>query len=79
VPSLDFEAVRHRVKLIEDSGDTRIFENRDGVPCPVCGDPFEEALATGEATHQLGRMPQHRFCLVREEDTMVILTHATEG
>jgi hypothetical protein len=77
--SIDFEAVRHRVKLIEDSGELRHFENRDGVPCPVCEDAFEEALATEEHTRRLARMPEHRVCLVREDDRLVIFTHAVEG
>jgi hypothetical protein len=77
--SVDFEAVRHRVKLIEDSGRTRFFENRDGVPCPVCDEAFEEALATEDRQHQLQSMPEHRVCLVREDDRLVIFTHAVEG
>ena len=39
--SVDFDSVRHRVKLIEDTGDSRLFENRDGVSCPVCGEPMK--------------------------------------
>ena len=35
--TVDFEAVRHRLKLLRDTGDTRLFENRGDVPCPVCG------------------------------------------
>lgn len=73
---IDFEAVRHRVKLIEDTGDTRLFENRDGVPCPVCDEPFEEALATEERTRELQSMPDHRLCMVREDERVVVFTHA---
>jgi hypothetical protein len=76
VPGVDFESIRHRVKLLKDSGDTRFFENRDGVRCPVCEEPFDEALETEARTRQLQPLPNHRLCLVREADRTVVFTHA---
>lgn len=73
---LDFESVRHRVKLVRDSGDERLFENRDGVTCPVCGDTFDEALASTSRTCQLTPGSGVDVCLVREDDRVVVLTHA---
>lgn len=72
----DFEAVRHRVKLLRDTGDERVFENRDGVACPVCGEPFAEALATSERTCQLSPGSSVDVCLVREPDRTIVFTHA---
>ncbi|MFB6270534.1 MAG: flagella cluster protein [Halobacterium sp.] len=72
---LDFESIRHRVKLLRDSGDERVFENRDDVACPVCGDAFAEALASSGRTCQLSPSDVD-LCLVREDDRVVVFTHA---
>ncbi|GAA0267507.1 DUF7385 family protein [Halobacterium noricense] len=73
---VDFEAVRHRVKLLRDTGSEQVFENRDGVACPACGEAFTEALATTERTCQLSPGPSVDICLVREPERMIVLTHA---
>ncbi|WP_336037648.1 DUF7385 family protein [Halobacterium yunchengense] len=73
---LDFADIRHRVKLRRDAGDERLFENRDAVACPVCGDPFDEALASTNRTCQLSPGPEVDVCLVREDDRLVVFTHA---
>lgn len=72
----DFEAVRHRIKLRRDTGSERLFENRDGVPCPVCGEAFDEALASRARTRQLSPSEPVDVCLVREADRLLVFTHA---
>jgi hypothetical protein len=74
--TIDFEAIRHRVKLLQDTGERRIFENRDGVSCPVCGDAFDEALATTGRTEQLAPDRQLDVCLLRESKRLILFTHA---
>ncbi|MGB9965983.1 DUF7385 family protein [Halobacterium hubeiense] len=74
--TVDFEAVRHRLKLVQDTGTERVFENRDGVTCPACGDAFAEALATTERTCQLSPGPSVDVCIVREADRTIVFTHA---
>ncbi|WP_432419606.1 DUF7385 family protein [Halobacterium zhouii] len=73
---IDFEAVRHRLKLRRDTGTVRLFENRDGVSCPVCGEAFDEALATTERSRQLGSDQPLDVCVARESDRLFIFTHA---
>ncbi|WP_353633721.1 flagella cluster protein [Halobacterium sp. NMX12-1] len=73
---LDFEAVRHRLKLLRDAGDERIFENRGDVACPVCGDAFTEALETTRRTCQLSPGPSVDVCIVREPERTIVFTHA---
>lgn len=73
---VDFDDVRHRVKLLQDTGETRIFENRDGVQCPVCGSAFDEALETTASTERLSPDRQLDVCLVRESTHVVVFTHA---
>lgn len=77
---VDFESVRHRVKLVEDTGDSRLFENRDGVLCPVCEDPFEEALESQRSTEQLNPRDGLSFCIVNESGgNLVLFTHASDS
>ncbi|MFB6073216.1 MAG: flagella cluster protein [Halobacterium sp.] len=73
---IDFEAVRHRVKLVRDSGSASLYENRDGVACPVCGDPFDEALATSARSRQVSSDGGVRLCVARGDDQLVLFTHA---
>lgn len=77
---LDFDAVRHRVKLVEDTGDSRLFENRDDVRCPVCDEPFEEALESRRQTEQLNSPNGLVLCIVNGSDgNLVLLTHASDS
>ncbi|MCD2204997.1 DUF7385 family protein [Halobacterium sp. KA-6] len=73
---VDFEAVRHRVKLLRDTGSERVYENRDAVGCPSCGEPFTEALVSTERTCQLSPEPSVDLCVVRESERIVVFTHA---
>lgn len=73
---LDFESMRHRIKLVRDAGGERLFENRDDVRCPVCGDVFVEVLATTDRTCRLTPNERIDVCLVREDDRVVAFTHA---
>lgn len=73
---LDFDSVRHRVKLVRDSGDTRLFENRDDVSCPVCGNAFDEALETSNSTRRLQPDSGIELCLARAPDRLFVFTHA---
>jgi len=78
--SVDFDSVRHRVKLIGDTGDSRLFKNRDEVSCPVCGDPFDEALESRRRTEQLTPRDGLSLCLVNGDDgELVLLTHASDS
>ncbi|MCD2200449.1 flagella cluster protein [Halobacterium sp. KA-4] len=72
---IDFESIRHRVKLLQDTGNEQVFENRDSVECPVCGQAFTEALVTIERTCQLSPSPSVELCLVREYKRTIVFTH----
>jgi len=76
---VDFESVRHRVKLLEDTGGSRLFDNRDGVECPVCGEPFDEALESERRTEQLTPRSGLSFCLVNETTRVVLFTHTPDS
>ncbi len=74
--TVDFEAIRHRVKLLRDTGDEQVFKNRGGVECPSCGEVFTEALATTERTCQLSPGQSVDICLIREPERLIVFTHA---
>lgn len=76
---VDFEAIRHRVKLLEDTGDSRVFENRDGVQCPVCGRPFEEVLTSERPSEQLEPRDGLTLCIRNGDRYVSLYTHAGDS
>jgi hypothetical protein len=71
----DQHAVRHRMKLLTDDGDATLYENRDAVPCPACGDPFDRVLLTERRRHSFDVAGNERFCVTDESDRLVVCTH----
>jgi len=72
----DQHAVRHRMKLLREDGDVTLYENRDGVQCPACGEPFTRLLLTERRTHSFGLDGFERLCVTRENDRLVVCTHS---
>ena len=72
---LDVHAVRHRLKLRRDTGDAALYENRDGVACPACGDPFDELFVTERRSKRFDPDRPVAFCVVREDDRFLLCTH----
>ncbi|ELZ34976.1 hypothetical protein C474_01407 [Halogeometricum pallidum JCM 14848] len=71
----DQHAVRHRMKLLRDDGDVTLYENRDGVPCPACGDSFDRLLLTRRGAHSFDVADNERFCVAHEDERLVVCTH----
>ena len=71
----DVHAVRHRLKLVRQTGETALYRNRDGVRCPACGDAFDELLLTERREHCFDPDRPVAFCVVREDDRLVLTTH----
>jgi len=71
----DQHAVRHRMKLLRDGGDVTVYENRDDVPCPACGDPFSRLLLTERRSHSFSVGDVEQFCLTHEDERLVVCTH----
>jgi hypothetical protein len=70
----DEHAVRHRLKLVSDTGESVLYENRDGVDCPVCGDPFVEFYATSASESFRPDRPVG-FCVAHTDDRLLLFTH----
>jgi len=70
----DEHAVRHRLKLVTDTGASVLYENRDGVACPVCGERFDEFYATERAE---SFRPDRRvgFCVAHTDERLLLFTH----
>ena len=71
----DIHAVRHRMKLVKNTGTTELYENRDGVACPACAEPFDDLLVSDERSHSFDPPDGTRLCVVREDERMLVLTH----
>lgn len=70
----DEHAVRHGLKLVSDTGDAVLYENRDDVGCPVCGEAFDEFYATNAAE---SFRPDRRigFCVAHTDERLLLFTH----
>ncbi|GGI98625.1 hypothetical protein GCM10008995_05640 [Halobellus salinus] len=71
----DQHAVRHRMKLLRENGDVTLYENRDGVRCPACGDPFSRVLLTERRAHSFDPSGTGRVCVTREDERLVVCAH----
>jgi hypothetical protein len=74
----DEHAVRHRLKLVSDTGESVLYENRAGVDCPVCGEAFDEFYATSAAE---SFRPDRAvgFCVAHTDDRLLLFTHEDAG
>lgn len=72
---IDLHEVRHKLKLVENTGTRELYENREGATCPVCAEPFDEVLASEERTHRFDPPRRIGFCVVREDDRLLVFTH----
>jgi len=72
---IDLHEIRSSLKLIRDSGETTLFENRGDATCPVCGEPFDEVLDTTAEQRQIDPSRPISFCLVNETDRVLLFTH----
>ena len=71
----DIHDERHRLKQLTDDGDTKLFENRDGVECPACGSRFERLFVTRRGAMSFPENDGSRFCLLRESSSMYVFRH----
>lgn len=74
--SIDLHDIRSKLKLIEDTGESSLFDNRGDVGCPVCGDVFDEVLETTESTRRLEPSERIDICIVNDKDRLHLFTHA---
>lgn len=74
--AFDVHAVRHRLKLVRKDGTTELYENRDGVACPACEEPFDDLLISGERQHSFDPPAGVRLCVFREDDRLLVCTHS---
>lgn len=73
--SFDVHEHRHRLKQLTDDGDTKLFENRDGVACPACGAPFDRLFSTRRTATTFPENDGSQFCLVRGETFVHLFRH----
>lgn len=71
----DVHDARHRLKQLTDDGDSKLFENRDGVECPACGERFERLFSARRRTISFPKNDGSRFCLVRDGESIHLFRH----
>lgn len=72
---LDLHSIRHGLKLKRDTGSTRLFENRNEYACPVCEQVFQTIFASEERHNRFNPENAQPFCVVREDDRILVFTH----
>lgn len=70
----DVHDYRHGLKLLHEERGTMHLANRDGFACPACDTPFEKLFVSEKRLNTFGD-PESRFCLVRTEEQLLVLTH----
>lgn len=65
---------RHGLKLITEQRETMQLENREGFACPACGKPFERLFVSERRENTFGN-PGQPVCVVRTDETLLLLTH----
>jgi hypothetical protein len=66
---------RHELKLVRESAERRLYENRGGIACPACDREFERVLASERRAESIRPDRRVGFCVVREADRMLVFTH----
>lgn len=66
---------RTKLKLLNDSGDTRTVENRAELACPSCDRAFDRLFVTERPTASFETPPDRPFCLARTAEKLLLLTH----
>lgn len=75
MPAFDVHEHRHGLKQLRDTGSTSLWENREGIRCPVCSDPFDRLFTTREPTTRFPESDGARFCLARDGDAIHVFRH----
>lgn len=73
--TFDVHDHRHELKQLRDDGETKLYENREKVPCPACGAPFGRLFLTRKRTTTFPENKGSRFCLLRQDDAVLVFRH----
>lgn len=71
----DIHDHRHELKQLRDSGKTKLFENREGIACPACGDQFTKLFLTRKDTTKFPENDGTRFCILQQEGEVLLFRH----
>lgn len=75
MPSFDPHDRREKLKLLERGREKAVYENREGVRCPVCDRVFDRVLATEERSRQFTPEERIEFCVLRDGHELFLFTH----
>ena len=66
---------RHELKQLRDAGATSLWENREGMRCPVCDDAFSRLFVTEQSGTTFPENDGERFCLLYDDDAVYLFKH----
>lgn len=71
----DIHEHRHELKQLRDSGESKLFENRGDVECPVCRTVFRRIFLTTNSAVQFPENDGSRLCVQRQSETLAVFRH----
>jgi len=72
--SFDVHDHRHQMKQLNKSSDTELYENRDGLACPVCSAELSRLFVLRGDGKQFPENDGARFCLLNQ-DAVYLFRH----
>lgn len=71
----DYHRARQGLKLVKDTGDTKLLKNREGYGCPACGQPFAILYLSEQRENTFDPSEARAFCVYLEGDRFLLMTH----
>ena len=71
----DYHRARQGLKLVKDTGDTKLLKNKEGYACPACGNPFEQLYVSEKQHNTFDPSGATPFCIRRESDRILMFRH----
>lgn len=71
----DVHDYRAGLKLLRQDAGSMTLENRDGLGCPACGEPFERLFVADDPTVSFDSAPSGPICLARTDERLLVATH----
>lgn len=70
----DVHDYREALKLLSQDRERTVFENRESLGCPACGEIFDRLVVTAARTASLGD-PPGPVCLARTDEELLVVVH----
>jgi transposase len=72
---IDIHDYRHGLKLIEETRETSLWNNKQRYACPACGKPFEQLFISEQSHNTFNPGSATPFCIRHEADRILMFRH----